>query len=312
MKSSAPVLLLVFNRIEETQKVVAVLKQVKPSRLYVAADGPRSGNASDHQGCKAVRDYLRKELNWEMDLVLRFQDENMGSGKHVSSAISWFFEQEEEGIILEDDCIPALSFFKFCGDLLQRYKMDDKIQLIGGTNYFSPGNNDSYYFSDLPQIWGWATWRRAWKHNDFSLKSIDENRLKQLVKSRFKNHQLQDYWLKVYRMMKTDPLDAWDYQWTFSMWNAGGIAIIPAKNLISNVGYGELATHTKHKIDEVFDRPTEDIREMVHPKSKKVRKDLDLKLFFNNFEPRKSFYFLRKLKDKIRCEVKKLIGIGKP
>ena len=279
--------------------------------MYVAADGPRDGNLADHQGCEEVRDYLQKELNWEMDLNQRYQEVNLGCGKHVSSSISWFFEHEDEGIILEDDCVPSLSFFNFCTILLERYRHSENIQIIGGTNFLPTGNGESYYFSDFPQIWGWATWKRAWNNYSFSLKEFSEEEMKTIVNDRFSNLQMRDYWLDIFRMMKSEPVDTWDYQWTFSIWKANGICVIPSENLISNVGYGELATHTKDKNDLVFDRPVGDIVEWRHPQKIKVRKDLDKLLFYKNFEARKNAYFLKKVKDKLQWEVKKLLGFGK-
>src|SRR6478736_1770065 len=166
-----PILFIVFNRPDTTRVVFEAIRKVKPKKLYIAADGIRSKVKSDEENCAKVRAIVN-DVDWECDVKTLFHEENLNCGKAPSTAISWLFENEEEGIILEDDCLPSTSFFLFCEELLERYRYDSRVMHIGGNNFLNGWQKDndySYYFSRSGHIWGWATWRRAWNKFDFDI-----------------------------------------------------------------------------------------------------------------------------------------------
>lgn len=234
-----PVLFLVFNRMEETKKVFESIKVAKPPRLYLASDGPRYENSEEEKKVLDIRNYLIKNIDWDCEVYTKFREKNLGCKYAVSDAITWFFEHEEQGIILEDDCLPSQSFFWFCDALLKKYKENKKIWHISGDNFqdgFMRGES-SYYFSKHNHIWGWATWRDRWGKYDLLLSnySIDK-----------KNMSISPFWKKIFKMVYLGKINTWDHQWVFTMWKYGGLAILPSVNLITNIGFGETATHTKN------------------------------------------------------------------
>jgi hypothetical protein len=212
------VLFLIFNRPSTTRDVFETIRGARPRRLYVAADGPRLDADGESERCADAR-RIASAIDWPCQLRTRLQDKNMGLATHVSSALDWFFDNEMEGIILEDDCIPHPSFYRFCMELLAHYREDPKIMHVAGNNlqYGRRRGRASYYFSMYPNVWGWASWRRAWKHYDFSLRPS---------------------W-------KLD--NTWDTQWQLSIEKSHGLAIVPNVNLVQNIGFGPGATHTKDR-----------------------------------------------------------------
>jgi hypothetical protein len=243
-----PVLLVIFNRPETTKLVFDAIRKAKPLRLYVAADGPRKNVESDIKNCVEARKII-EQIDWDCRVETLFRDENLNCGVGPSSAFAWFFEHEEEGIILEDDCLPSQSFFWFCQELLERYRHDSRVMHIGGNNFLNGWQKDSdysYYFSRSGYVWGWATWRRAWKKFDFKIKDYPKAKQNGLFSYYFLN------WAeKMYRLRKFNATIAgngnvnwWDYQWDFARYSNSGLAIVPNTNLVKNIGFGELATHT--------------------------------------------------------------------
>lgn len=168
-----PILLIIFKRPDTTQIVFDQLRKVKPKTLYVFADGPRKNRIGEEEKCKLAREII-ESVDWECNIKKNYNEENLGCKKAVSNAITWFFENEEQGIILEDDVVPNKSFFNFTSSLLEHYRYNSKVMYISGNNFL--GNktnvNGSYYFSIYPHIWGWATWRRAWKLFDRDIKDF--------------------------------------------------------------------------------------------------------------------------------------------
>jgi hypothetical protein len=199
----------------------------------------------------------------------------------VSGAVEWFFENEEEGIILEDDCLPSSSFFHFCRDLLGRFRDDERIMVVSGVNFQfrrmrSP---HSYYFSRYNHCWGWASWRRAWKLYDDKMSRWPEARMKGYLKEIFDDRRVVEYWTNAFNRAFEDQVDSWAYRWTLSTWLAGGLAILPAVNLVSNIGFGEGASHTKGKglLDSV---PEKDITfPLIHPDNVVLDIDADRRTF---------------------------------
>jgi hypothetical protein len=241
------VLFLVFNRLDTTRQVFEAIRLAKPPRLYIASDGARLSREGEDETVKAVREYLVSNIDWECEVKILFREQNLGCKLAVSSAISWFFENEEMGIILEDDCLPDPSFFPFCEELLERYRHDPRIGMISGDN-FQFGhkiNNDSYYFSNINHIWGWATWRSRWQHDyDVAIKHWPQIRDEGRVADWFGSKAEQDSFAENFEKVYQGKIDTWDYQWHFGSRLNGRISVMPNFNLISNIGFGEGATHT--------------------------------------------------------------------
>jgi len=262
MNFKTPILFLVFNRLDTALKVFAEIKKQKPQYLYIAADGPRKGKIGEDNLCAEVRDSVLNQIDWDCELKTLFREENLGCGVAVSSAITWFFEHVEEGIILEDDCLPHTDFFCYCSDLLKRYKNENNISIISGCN-FQNGilrGEGSFYFSSYTHIWGWATWRRTWEKYSFTLGGINRDKLDEQLKSFFCRKSERDYWLNIYDSMILKKIDTWDYQLVLCMFFYEKLSIIPNINLISNIGFGENSTHTvdanspfaSNKISEIY------------------------------------------------------------
>lgn len=277
--TDTPVLLLVFNRPEPTRQVFEAIRAAKPARLFVAADGPRADRQGEKELCEQVR-IIVNTIDWDCDVKLLFRDHNLGCGKGVSGAINWFFEQVDEGIILEDDCVPHPDFFSFCSELLQRYRNNTQIYVIGGNNFSKDSYlDDSYHFSAYGHIWGWATWKRAWKNYDFSLQSFNDDIFEKGLASYFSRPEEIDFWKIQYLKMKYDAIDTWDYQWTFSQWYHQAINITPAVNLVKNIGFGSDATHTTANNERLSNLETRPLKIARHPHEIRINEAADRYLF---------------------------------
>ncbi len=244
---NTPVALIIFNRPEVTARVFEVIRQVRPSQLFLIADGPRPDVPGDLERCQATRAVV-DQVDWPCELHKNFSDVNLGCGKRPVTGISWVFDHVEKAIILEDDCLPHPSFFGYCEELLERYQDDQRIMHIAGNNrgFFRDDGRHSYYFSLLPYCWGWATWRRAWQYYDFHLEFLREATAGKLLKNVLHNNKAVRYWEQRFRdLRRSQRTDIWDFQWTFACWIQRGLAIVPNRNLVRNIGFGEDATHTK-------------------------------------------------------------------
>jgi hypothetical protein len=241
-----PVLFLVFNRPDTTKQVFEAIRKAKPPRLYIAADGPRNTKEGEAERVQEVRS-IATNVDWECEVKTLFRDENLGCKYAVSGAITWFFEQEEQGIILEDDCLPSQSFFWFCEELLDRYKDDLRIWHISGNNFQNgiKRGQSSYYFSKFNHIWGWATWANRWSDYDVEIKSYDTFVSNNIINNLFELDQDKKYWSFIFEKVFKGEIDTWDYQWTYTVWINSGLSILPNENLVSNIGFGSNATHTK-------------------------------------------------------------------
>ena len=271
-----PVLFLVFNRPELTFQVFEEIRKAKPAQLYIAADGPREDKDGEAEKCELTRSIINK-IDWNCEVKTLFRDKNLGCKIAVSSAITWFFDNVEEGIILEDDCLPDPSFFKFCEELLERYRDNETIMHIGGTN-FQDGierGKFSYYFSNLSHIWGWATWRRAWKKYTIGMDGFEEFLSKDKLKKKLGNKIFADFFNKKLGQTFEGTINTWDYQWSFTIWKNDGLCIIPNKNLVSNIGFGNNATHTVENNSELSVIRTEEIHSIIHPETIKINKKAD-------------------------------------
>lgn len=240
-----PVTCIIFKRPETTERVFEVIRQAKPSKLFVIADGPRTNREGEAEKCEATRAIIEK-VDWDCEVIKNYSDINLGCAKRVSSGLDWVFNQTEETIILEDDCIPHPSFFSFCEELLEKYRYDTRISTISAQNvqFGHRRTNYSYYFSRYSHCWGWASWRRAWQHYDLSIKLWKEVQAENLLNDILMDQKAVNYWQRIFNSVYENPTGiTWDYQWTFTCWMQGSLSIIPNVNLVSNVGVGADATH---------------------------------------------------------------------
>jgi hypothetical protein len=254
---NTPVLFLIFNRLPPTQLVFEAIRQARPPRLYIAADGPRATHPEEAAKVAAVRDYVLKQIDWNCELKTLWRSENLGCRRAVSSAIDWFFEHEPEGIVLEDDCLPDASFFRYAQAMLMRYRDDQRVMAIGGTHSHGTTHqpDHSYFFSRNIEIWGWASWRRAWQHYDRHLSQWPNLRNTDwLLTIGAGDRHFQQHWQRIFDQAFAGKIDTWDYQWVFSCWAQHGLTILPAQNLIRNIGFGADATHTTNNHDPLGDR----------------------------------------------------------
>jgi|SRR5688572_18223107 len=284
MSFDTPILFLVFNRTDTTPKVFEKIRQVKPAKLFIAADGPREGKEGEKEKCEEVRRLVLDGVDWPCDVKTLFRDQNLGCGLAVSGAISWFFENVEEGIILEDDCLPDPSFFNFCKTLLDKYRHEEKIKIISGNN-FQMGNwrgDGSYFFSILPHIWGWATWKRTWAQYRYSLSYLDDQSVDQLLDRHFRRKKEKKYFKKIFFSVKNNEVDTWDYSLSFSVWHSNGLNVLPNQNLVSNIGFGENATNTKNIESILAQIPVYTMLDLKHPESITLNEQAD-QFYFDNF-----------------------------
>jgi len=242
------VLFLTFNRTDTTKQVFEAIRKAKPPRLYVAADGPRADKAGEQEKCEEVHQ-IATQVDWDCEVQTLFRDKNLGCRVGVSTAIDWFFENEEEGIILEDDCLPSQSFFWFCEELLERYQDDMRVMAVSGDNFQKgPARNEfSYYFSKFNHCWGWASWRRAWLYYEKDMQSWPYIRDNGYLQDILSDKAAVKYWSKTFKAAYRNEIDSWAYRWTFSCWIQNGLTVLPNVNLVTNIGFGGYATHTTGK-----------------------------------------------------------------
>jgi hypothetical protein len=245
MTTRNAVLMLVFNRPDVTQKVFEAVRQARPPRLYVAADGARADRPADLETTAQVRSIFN-EIDWPCEVHTRFLDQNLGCRMAVSSAIDWFFKQEEQGIVLEDDTLPNTSFFEFCDAMLDRYKNDMRIFSVCGSNLAQPWfrSQQSYEFTRYMCVWGWASWRRAWNHYDEALQLWPTVKTQPNALPLMPAGFARRFWSLVFDLVYLRSIGTWDHQWVFAHWKNNGLSIVPARNMVVNLGFGEGATNT--------------------------------------------------------------------
>lgn len=276
MSFKTPILFLVFNRMDTTRQVFEKIRKIAPEKLYLASDGARKDKENELKIVCEIRKYLLDNIDWKCEVKTLFREENLGCKYAVSGAITWFFQNEEMGIILEDDCLPTMSFFRFCEECLNKYKDDEKVMQVNGwTCLVNNETVESYSFSKYNHIWGWASWRRAWNKYEIENKTFEKdfNKIKEL----FNFIEEEKYWYKTFKAYFDNKIDTWDYPWTFTIWKNNGMAIFPKLNMIQNIGMGHIeATHTRDK-DSPFSKLAvyEDIGEIVHPEIFQINKELD-------------------------------------
>ncbi len=244
-----PVLFLIFNRPEPTAKVFEAIRKARPKELFVSADGPRQEKPADIDNCKAARGIV-KNIDWDCRVHYNFSDKNLGCKVSVSSAINWFFDNVEAGIILEDDCLPNQSFFWFCRELLEKYKDDERIMQISGNNYLfgEKIGSATYYFSKINDISGWASWKRAWRHYDINMKDFpvfkEQGQIYNYISNKKIAGWLLDYFREVFELAGLNH-GIWSSQWSYAMCKNNGLIIAPNVNLASHIGIDKEATNWK-------------------------------------------------------------------
>lgn len=268
MKFSTPILFIIYNRPDTTFKVFQAIRALQPSHLYIAADGPSPGNAEKCAEARRIVDMV----DWPCDLKLRFNQQNEGCKHGVSKAISWFFENEEMGIILEDDCLPDPSFFGFCEQMLTTYKDDPAVGHIGGVNFQKnkKRGSGSYYFSKYPHIWGWATWRRAWQLYDPDMHQYRFPESLRIIAGHACCESERFYWWDKFECVVKGKCNTWDYQWLYCLWLHGLKSITPNVNLVTNIGFDGRGTHKPVFSPWFANLPTGTLEEIVHPDSLEI------------------------------------------
>lgn len=265
-KCNAPVAFFIFNRPDTTAQVFEIIRQARPVKLLVVADGPRPTHLTDAEKCAETRAIIKK-VDWDCEVMTNFSGSNLGCKTRMSTGLDWVFNIVEEAIILEHDTLPHPSFFQYCQELLTHYRDDERIMTISGCN-FQFGNrrtNYSYYFSRCFHCWGWATWRRAWQHYDVAMSLWPELSQGWLTSILGQDLGLT-YWQKVFELTYQGCINTWDYQWVFNCWSQNGLCILPNVNLVSNIGFGADGTHTMNTASRVANMQTETIKvPLLHP-----------------------------------------------
>ncbi len=276
---SVPVLFIIFNRPGATRVVFDEIRKVRPRKLFVVADGPREGKVGEKEKCEEARK-ITEQIDWECEVHRKYSDVNLGCAKGVPSGISWFFDNVEEGIILEDDCMPHPDFFPYCAAMLERYRDNEEVALVGGNN-FQGGKKwgaGSYYFSAFPHLWGYAIWKRTWDIYDFALDSVKQEDVKNALEYYFHYEPQRNYWEKYFKRVKGDKaITTWDPQLLFSIWNKRGLSIIPNVNLVSNIGFGDDATHTQDIDSNCASILTSPILPVTHSEKVELCRDADIR-----------------------------------
>jgi hypothetical protein len=305
----APVVLFVFNRPQLATQTFGRIRQARPSRLFVVADGPRVGHPDDLELCRTTRSIV-SSADWKCELQTNFAEENLGNGQRMSSGLDWVFKQCEEAIVLEDDCVPSRSFFNFCTTLLTYYRHDERVMHISGDNYQDGIRRGlgSYFFSRYSLSWGWASWARAWQHYDFKIRAWPAAREEKWLNSFLDDRLEIKYWTTIFDRLYRGLIDTWDYQWLFTCWRHNGLSVQPNVNLVSNVGAGADATNFKEK-HSTMEIPTGEISELLHPGRVERDKKADQYTFLKHIAPPRA-PLLQSVRDRIalRTRIKSVLS----
>lgn len=282
--SNTAVLFLIFNRPGATVDVFEAIRRARPSRLYVAADGPRSNRAGEAELVEIVRK-IATTVDWPCDVNTLFRKENLGCKQAVSGAITWFFEREQEGIILEDDCLPHPDFFNFCEIMLDYYRDDERVEVITGDNFQNgqQRGTGTYYYSKYNHCWGWASWRRSWRHYQGDLPFWSNWKHSDEWRAHCPDRVERSYWEKIFDQVYAGGIDSWAYPWTACVWKHRGVTVTPNVNLVTNIGFGMDATHTCDPNARQANLPVAELSSIVHPMVILPDNDADRYVFENHF-----------------------------
>ena len=282
---NTPIALTVFNLPEETRRVFESIRNVRPKKLFLISDAPRT---EEQRELVARTRAIVEQVDWECEVYKNYAETNMGAKMRLSSGIAWVFEHVERAIILEHDCLPEQSFYYFCQELLERYKDDERVMHISGDN-FQQGNphfvcEESYYFSVVPHIWGFATWRRAWTHYDVNVSLWPEAEKKGWLRNVFADDAVRERWEYRARQYYTREVTSWDGQWSFACFINNGLCINPRVNLVTNIGFVPGAAQLSDPTLPFANVPTQPIAfPLIHPKAILPNRDADAYVFKNIF-----------------------------
>jgi hypothetical protein len=259
------VALFLFNRPDHTRLVFERIAAARPERLFLVADGPRT--PAEGELCDSARDVVRR-VDWPCEVATDFSKVNLGCRVRVASGVSWVLEQVDEAIILEDDCLPHQSFFPFCLQLLERFRDEDRVMSILGANrqLGRRRTSQSYYFSRHFWPWGWATWRRAWKHYDVEMRRWPQVRSTRRLREAIGDEAGAQHVIANFDLTYRGAIDTWDHQWMLACWLRGGLMVVPEVNLVSNIGFGRGAHHTTESWSPLANLPTGTVNfPLTHP-----------------------------------------------
>ena len=244
-----PILFIIFNRPETEAKVFEVIRKIKPKELYVTADGPRKGKRDEAKKCKDARKIIDDGVDWKCEVHKLYRSDNLGCKFAPSTAIDWFFKNVKEGIILEDDCLPDITFFRFCSELLDKYRENKNILIISGDNFQDEKmrGGGSYYFSNITNTWGWASWKDRWAKYDVNINDWPKIKKNNVIK--FDYCLAKRYWEYIFDKVYAQDIDAWDYQLLYLSMKEKHLNVVPNINLIENIGVDESATHTTNGVN---------------------------------------------------------------
>ena len=276
---STPVVLILYNRPDHLRQVFSAVRAAQPQQLFLVADGPK--DAGDEARCAYARSVVER-IDWPCAVRHLYSRENLGAGRRVATGLDWVFAQTDRAIILEDDCVPSASFFRFCEELLGVYERDTRIMEIGGCNCQRGHRRSasSYYFSHYANVWGWATWRRAWQCFDYELRDWPGLRDAGFLERVLDNAVEREYWRERFDDLHSRRLTTvWDYQWLFALWTQHGLSVTPEVNLVSNIGYGPGATHTKATRAPEANIPLEELSVIEHPSEISRNREADRFMF---------------------------------
>lgn len=278
-----PVLLLVFNRPDQTEALIATLRGIRPARVYVHADGARAHVSGESEKVAAVREII-EQIDWPCAVETLYRTENKGLRAGVFGALEWFFEQEEQGIILEDDCLPDTTFFPFCAELLERYAENHEVMHIGGSNVAEKQTRhlpESYFFTKFSFVWGWATWRRAWQKMRLDLDGLAAFEAADSLANTLQNPMARAYLYDKFRATRSKQNNSWAYAWFYSILINKGLCIVPTRNLVQNTGIGDPnATHTQKADPRAAMRAGSLTFPLQHPTHQAVMPSLEQPLFY--------------------------------
>jgi hypothetical protein len=310
MSVSTPVVFLIFRRPDLTARVFEAIRQAQPAKLLVVADSPR--DEAEVLLCQQTR-AVTEQIDWDCEVMRNYADENLGCRKRVSSGLDWAFEQVEDAIILEDDCLPHPSFFRYCQELLDHYRNDERIWCISGNN-FQDGQwrgDCSYYFSNYNHIWGWASWRRAWQHYDHDLVHWPDFHHSQYLEGILDSALEMQYWQGIFeRFYSLGEPNTWDYAWTYTCWQNRGLTALPNVNLVSNIGFRSDGTHTFGE-SKLANMPVGDIGRLQHPEFIARDREADMYTFdrvFGGLQMQEAQRWQNRLRRRARNLKRRILG----
>jgi hypothetical protein len=278
-----PIAFIIFNRPRYTRQSFALIREQKPSKLLIIADGPRLGHPTDSERCRETREIVAN-IDWPCEVLRNYADTNLGCKNRVSSGLDWVFAQVDKAIVLEDDCLPNKDFFSFCDELLVRYETDPRVWVITGNNFQNSvrRGDAAYYFSKFNHCWGWASWRRAWQHYRVDIPFWPAWKDTEDWKKKLPDPVERKIWSALLDGVQRGDIDTWDYQWTATNWYFGGLTATPQVNLVTNIGIGPDATHTVAS-EEQAGLPALSLGPLTHPRVIEQDRAADRYVLNHNF-----------------------------